>query len=395
MSEQPAQMQRICLVATTPLPLVVFMGPHIKALKKNYDITIVTNGDAGLDSMGSFESLLDERTSYIKLRLVRRVSVFADLLTLIELWRLFRCNKFEIVHSITPKAGLLAMAAGLLAGVPIRIHWLTGQVWVTRNGYRRWVLKNLDRLIVAFSTHLLADSHSQNKFLIQEGVVRPNQVNVFGDGSVCGVDIDRFKPNPISKSKIRNELGIPSTAIMVIYLGRLNPDKGIPELATALLLAMRKCVELHFLLAGPDEGGMQSLVARTLSSVADRVHFIGFTKEPETFMASADFFILPSHREGFGSSVIEAAACGIPSIASQIYGLMDAIVDGKTGLLVPVGDVAGIADAIVKLVTNQDLRLTLGRQALERVRQDFKQERLTDALLDFYIKCLKKSYCEK
>ena len=96
MSEQSAQMQRICLVATTPLPLVVFMGPHIKALKKNYDITIVTNGDAGLDSMGSFESLLDERVSYIKLRLVRRVSVFADLLTLIELWRLFRCNKFQI-----------------------------------------------------------------------------------------------------------------------------------------------------------------------------------------------------------------------------------------------------------------------------------------------------------
>lgn len=381
---------RVCLVATVPMPLVVFMGSHIRALSQLYDITIVTNDSASsLGSADSLTPLLGEQVSYQNMQIAREVSVFADLVSLIVLWRLFRREKFQVVHSITPKAGLLTMIAGLLAGVPVRIHWFTGQVWATRKGSGRWLLKTLDRLLAACSTHLLADSPSQSKFLIQEGVVRPIQVTVLGQGSVCGVDTVRFQPNPVSCSKIREDLGIADTAVVALYLGRLKSDKGIPELASAFLLAAQQCADLHLLLVGPDEAGMQALVAHTLSIVADRVYFVGFTKEPEAFMAAADFFVLPSHREGFGSSVIEAAACGIPTIGSRIYGLTDAIVDGKTGLLVPVGDIAGIADAMIKLAMDRDFRLTLGEQALARVKQDFRQEVLTDALLNYYAICLK------
>ena len=390
MPEQCTQAPRICLVATVPMPLVVFMGPHIRALSQHYDITIVTNGNAGsLGDADSLTPLLGEQVSYQNLQIAREVSVFTDLLVLIVLWRLFRREKFQVVHSITPKAGLLTMIAGLLAGMPVRIHWFTGQVWVTRKGPGRWLLKTLDRLLAACATHLLADSPSQSKFLVREGVVHPIQMTVLRQGSVCGVDTTRFQPNTVSRSKIRANLGITDTAVVALYLGRLNSDKGIPELASAFLLAAQQCADLHLLLVGPDEAGMQALVAHTLSIVADRVHFIGFTKEPEAFMAAADFFVLPSHREGFGSSVIEAAACGIPTIGSRIYGLTDAIVDGETGLLVPVGDISGIADAMIRLAMEQDFRLTLGEQALARVKRDFKQEMLTDALLDFYASCLK------
>jgi len=371
------------------MPLVVFMGPHIRALGRHYDITLVTNGSP--DSLGGLDSLvplLGERVSCRNLPIAREISVLADLSTLIALWRLFRREKFHIVHSITPKAGLLTMIAGLLAGVPVRIHCFTGQVWANRKGRGRWLLKALDRLLAACATHLLADSPSQRKFLVREGVVRPGKVTVLGQGSVCGVDTVRFQPNPVSLSKVRADLGISDTAVVALYLGRLNPDKGIPELASAFLLATQQCVDLHLLLVGPDEAGMQALVADTLSTVADRVHFVGFTTEPEAFMAAANFFVLPSHREGFGSSVIEAAACGIPTIGSRIYGLTDAIVDGVTGLLVPAGDVVGIADAMIRLAMDQDFRFTLGEQALARVKRDFKQELLTDALLNYYTSCL-------
>ena len=389
MTEQCERVPRVCLVATVPMPLIVFMGPHIRALSQHYDITIVTNGGAGFDSADSLSPLLGEHVSYRNLQLAREISVFTDLLALIGLWRLFRREKFQAVHSITPKAGLLTMVAGLLAGVPVRIHWFTGQVWVTRKGSGRWLLKTLDRLLAACSTHLLVDSPSQSKFLIREGVIRQNQVTVLGQGSICGVDTDRFQPNSMSRSKIRENMGIADAAVVALSLGRLKSDKGIPELSSAFLLAAQQHADLHLLLAGPDEEGMRASVAHNLSTVADRIHFAGFTKEPETFMAAADFFILPSHREGFGASVIEAAACGIPTIGSRIYGLTDAIVDGETGLLIPVGDIAGFADAMSKLAMDRDFRLTLGEQALARVKRDFRQKTLTDALLNYYAICLK------
>lgn len=381
--------RRVCLVATVPMPLVVFMGPHIRVLCRHYVITMVTNGS--LDSLGGSDSLvplLGERVSFRHLPIAREISVLADLSTLFSLWRLFRREKFHIVHSITPKAGLLTMIAGLLAGVPIRIHFFTGQVWATRKGFGRWLLKSLDRFLTACATHLLADSPSQRMFLTLEGVVRPGKVTVLGKGSVCGVDTVRFQPNPVSRSMVRADLGISDPAVVALYLGRLNSDKGIPELASAFLLATQQCVNLHLLLVGPDELGMKTLVADTLSTVAGCVHFVGFTNEPEAFMAAANFFVLPSHREGFGSSVIEAAACGIPTIGSRIYGLKDAIVDGVTGLLVPAGDVVGIADAMIRLAMDHDFRFTLGEQALARVKRDFKQELLTDALLNYYKSCL-------
>ena len=385
MSRQSLCNQHVCMISTVPWSFVIFMGPHIRRLGLHYDITIATNGTPGhLGGEDSLSLLLNSQVRYCSLKIVRDVAVFDDLWTLISLWRLFRREKFQVVHSITPKAGLLTMIAGLLAGVPVRMHWFTGQVWATKKGIRRWSLKTLDRVLVACATHLLADSFSQRKFLVQEGVVRPTQVTVLGQGSVCGVDTARFQPNPVSCSKIRAGLNIADTAVVGLYIGRLSVDKGIEELASAFLLAAQQCADLHLLVVGPDEEGMQVLVEKALATVADCVHFVGFTKEPETFMAAANFLIFPSHREGFGTAVIEAAACGIPTIGSRIYGLTDAIVDGETGLLVSVGDIGGLADAMIRLSVDQDFRHTLGRQAFARVKRDFQQAQQTDALLDYY-----------
>jgi glycosyltransferase involved in cell wall biosynthesis len=375
----PSPRRRMCIVATIPTPLNVFMGPHILELSKRFDITLMADGVAT-----EVADLLSEHVRFRPLAISRRIAPLADLAALFELWWLFRRERFDVVHSMMPKSGLLAMLAGALAGLRVRVHWFTGQVWATKRGIERRLLKSMDQLLVACATHLLVDSESQREFLTAQGVVRPDQAIVLCHGSVCGVDAKRFCPNPAARAQIRARMGIPDSSVVALYLGRLNREKGVLELADAFLNASAACPELHLLLVGPDEAGLRAVVAQKLTRVASRGHFVDFTKQPEDFMAAADFFVLPSHREGFGSSVIEAAACGVPAIGTRIYGLTDAIVEGATGLLVPSGDGPALVEAIIRLTKEGTLRLRLGKGALERVKDEFRQEHLVSALGEFY-----------
>lgn len=373
----------VCLVATVPYSLTVFMTPHVKTLSRAYRVTLVANGSAE-----ELSGLLGGSVSFQKVAIARDISIVDDVKAVISLWKLFRHRRFQIVHSITPKGGLLSMIAACVAGVPIRLHWFTGQVWATKSAVSRWLLKTLDRLLVLCATHVLADSPAQRDFLVEEGVLKRSDVVVLGHGSVCGVDTERFRPNSVKGSRIRVAVGIPDDGVVALYLGRLNREKGLVDLAGAFTLAARERADLHLLIVGPDEARVRESVIDTLSEVAGRAHFVDYTSEPEAYMAAADMFVLPSRREGFGSSVIEAAACEVPTIGTSIYGLSDALVDGESGILVPVGDVSALSSAMVRLATNPDERHAMGKAARIRVEQRFKQEHLTAALIDFYQKLL-------
>lgn len=373
----------ICIVATVPYSIAVFMAPHVRAIGRERPVTIVASSCSA-----DVAALLGPAVSFTPIPIARQIAPIRDLRALVALWTLFRRRRFRIVQSITPKAGLLAMIAARLAGVPVRVHWFTGQVWATRTGTARWLLKTMDRVLVACATHVLADSPSQRTFLIEEGVVREGQVEVFGDGSLCGVDTARFRPDAAARARIRRTLGIPADAIVVLYLGRLNEEKGVPDLARAFAEQARAESHLHLLIVGPSEVEMRQSLEASLGDVARRTRFVDFTPEPEAYMAAADIFVLASRREGFGSSVIEAAACGVPAIGTRIYGLSDAIDEGVSGLLVEVGDVDGLSEAIRTLASRSDLRADMGAAARARVQRLFRQEVLTAALLQFHRRIL-------
>lgn len=369
----------IAVVAAVPMSINAFMVPHLKALSATHVFTIVAGCMA--------EELavpMSSRITFAPVAIQRRVTLAGDLRALFSLWRLFRARRFHLVHSITPKAGLLAMVAARLAGVPVRVHWFTGQVWATKTGPGRWLLKALDRVLAACATDLLADSPSQRDFLVREGVVAPGRIEVLGTGSVCGVDTARFRPDVDSRAEVRRAHDIPDTAVVCLYLGRLTRDKGVVELARAFTKSAASDPDLRCLVVGPDEGGMQEVMAQHMGPLASRVRFVGFTSTPERYMAAADLFVIPSYREGFGSSALEAASCGIPAIGSAIYGLSDAIADGQTGVLVPVRDVAALSAAISRMASDHEWRTRLGAQARERALTAFSQEALTRALAAFY-----------
>lgn len=373
-----SQRPKVCFVAAVPISLSAFMAPHIRALAASRDVMLVASrppeGLATVDGPIRFRAV----------NIPRQISLVADLVALVELIRLFRRERFALVQSITPKAGLLAMVAARVAGVPVRIHWFTGQVWATRGGFSRTLLKSADRVTALCATHLLADSRSQRAFLEAEGLVSPGDVTVLGEGSVCGVDVERFRPDPAARAAVRQRLGIPEAAVVALFLGRLTKDKGIPELIEAFGIASAACPALRLLVVGPDEDGMGAMAEQLAAETRARLYLEGVTSRPEMFMAASDLLVLPSHREGFGSTVIEAAACGVPAIGTRIYGLTDAVVDGSTGLLIPVGEVAQLADALVRLTNDHAGRLAMGAAARERVDAHFAQSRLTRALITFH-----------
>lgn len=354
-----------------------FLQQPIRRLSEVYDVHVALNLSPGESLSG-----LDEVVTVWPVAIERKITPWRDLMALWRLFRLFRRHRFRLVHSVTPKAGLLAMLAAFLAGVDIRIHTFTGQVWATRRGIARRVLKGMDRLIALLGTYALVDSASQRQFLLDEGVLGVSRSGVLAEGSISGVDTAQFRPDAEARKRVRGGLGIAEADTVFLFLGRLNRDKGVLDLAAAF--AGMHDESAHLLVVGPDEENIGQRMLELLGPHAGKAHFVGFASRPEEYMAAADVLCLPSYREGFGSVIIEAAAVGVPAIGSRIYGVVDAIREGYSGLLFEARDIGGLCAAMKKLSANRELRLQLGVQARERARNVFSSEKLAAAWLEFY-----------
>lgn len=370
-------MKKICFVATVEFAVTAFLLNHLRALSKIYDVTVVvnTNNPYFLHEQGIHVKVLP-------LAIARDISLISDASCLLQLVKLFYQQGFSSVHSITPKAGILAMLAARVVQVPLRIHTFTGQVWLTKTGFKQKLLKFFDYLIAFFSTHIIVDSHSQREFLLKENVLNPKKSIVFGRGSVCGVELSRFKYSANARLDIRSQLNISADAIVFLFLGRLNLDKGVLDMANAYNRLSTK--SSYVLWVGPDEQNMQAKINSILQNNIANVRFVGHTNMPQDYMSASDILCLPSYREGFGSVVIEAAAIGIPTIASRIYGLTDAVIENETGLLHEPGVIDEIKDCMKEMMRNNVLRLKLGKQAQERAVREFDSKLITQAWVNFY-----------
>ncbi len=372
--------RKICLVATVPVTVKAFLLPHIKKLVPEYDVTVVTN----CSKKEFLDMGLPENVRCKSIPFVRKPHPGYDAVCLVELCFFFWKNSFNIVHSFMPKTGLLSMTAARLAKIPLRIHTFTGQVWVTRKGPARWLLKMGDRFIASQACFALTDSRSQRSFLLKERVIKPSSSTVLLKGSISGVNAQRFFPDRKMRTRIRKDFFIAQKDVVFLFLGRLKQDKGILELGKAFARLQQTRKNIHLLIAGSDE---ESLQAHPLFNRMQNVYFVGHTQMPEQYMNAADIFCLPSRREGFGSVILEAACVGIPVVASRIYGITDAVVEGKTGLLHTPGDVNDLCRCMKIFLENPGLRLTMGAAARHRAVADFSEDSVTDALLHFYRWC--------
>lgn len=372
--------KKVCFVATLEMSIRAFLVDHMVLLQDEFELCVVCS----TDNPGFLEPY-GIRARVIPVPIPRSISPRNDVKALFALFTIFRQERFDIVHSIMPKSGLLAMTAAFAARVPTRVHTFTGQVWKNLRGLRRFVLKTMDRVLVACATDILVDSPSQREFLIAQGIVGRGESAVIANGSMCGVDPRRFRFDEGARRALRQEWDIGPDETVFFFLGRLNRDKGILDLARAFAaLRATHGVKAHLVLAGPDEENVKEEVLEICSRCAERVHVPGPTNTPERLMSASDVLCLPSHREGFGLVVIEAAAVGIPSIGSRIYGITDAIEEGLTGFLFEMGSHHDLMLKMTKLSEDPSLARRMGERARDFALAGFSREKVTAAMFEYY-----------
>jgi len=377
-------MKKLCYVATIPAVVHAFLRMHIQMAADDYHVTVVCSE---VD-----KKLLDGiKANFIFLPIERKPSFLRDVLVLFQLYNLFRREHFDIVHSIMPKTGMLAMLASWFAAVPVRIHMFTGQVWATKLGLARVFLKWSDKLIASLATCVLTDSRSQQDFLLQERILRAEKVNVIGAGSICGVDPFKFHPDIGIRQKVRGDLGIDSESVVILYVGRMCREKGVLDLVAAFTEVVKRNPTAVLLLVGSEEDVSYSYIQEICHVDQGRLHYVSFTATPEIYMCASDILCLPSYREGFGMSIIEAAACGLPAVASRIYGITDAVADGETGLLFPAGDVSALTRSLMDLIMRTDRRQKMGGAAYARTLELFSSEKITREMVILYNKLSEES----
>ena len=330
---------------------------------------------------------------FISVGIKQNVAPFSDFVSLLRLWRLFRQLRPVIVDSHMSKAGLLGSLAGWLARVPIRIYHNHGMALLSSRGCKHLLLRVTELVACRCATEVIFVSPSNMEDAINIGICPEKKAVVLGPGTICGVDTNKFDPQKASPhgAKLRQEAGIPEESWLVGFVGRIIPHKGVETVIEAwrLLLPDIRSRGNLCIFGAPEHWRMQDLVEQAASEPELHVKYMGYSSDMPAWYSTMTLLVQPSWHEGWGYNVLEAACFGVPAVGTRISATVDAILDGKTGLLVPVKDPQMMADAITRLLKNGDLRRRLGQAARERTINEFSHEKICPLLTEEYQRLLR------
>ncbi len=376
--------KRLLHVTTVPMTLRFLRGQVGFMKKLGFEVQIATSPGDELDAFGNEEQV---RTHAIPME--RRIAPLSDVVSLVKLWREIRDTNPEIVHSHTPKGGLLGMCAAALAGVPVRCYHLRGLPMMSATGAKRELLRWCERLSCTLADEVFCVSHSLRDLAIAEGVCNPAKIQVLAGGSGNGVDSEgQYNPETYAadaRSVTRESLGIPNDALVIGFVGRLVRDKGIVELAGAWTQLREAHPKAHLLLIGPRERA--DAVPDDILAQLDadsRVTTLGIVPSAAPYYPVMDLVVLPTYREGFPNVLLEAASMALPVVATEVPGCVDAVEDGVTGTLVPAQDADQLAAAMNTYLSSLRLRKAHGKNGRDRVMKYFAQEQIWIALSEEY-----------
>jgi glycosyltransferase involved in cell wall biosynthesis len=383
-----ANRPRLVLAVNSSIAVGFLQGQPEYFQNSGFDVTILCPEKRS----GEWEVARPENVRVLEVPMERKISPLQDLRSTWYLWGILRALRPTVTNVGTPKAGLLGGFAAWLTRVPCRFYTLHGLRFETTEGLKRKLLIFAERLACRFAHRVVCVSHSVREKAIACGLVDQRQAVVFGAGSCNGVDVSRFAPTPERlrrAAELRSQFRIPAPAPVALFVGRLTRDKGICELQQAFLQIENRFPQLRLLLVGTfeDDDPLPEEIRKCLES-HERIILAGPVNDPAPYYALADFLILPSHREGLPTVVLEGHAAGKPVIGAAATGIVDLLVDGQTGLLFPVGDAPALAEAMATIVEDKLLAGKLARAGQEQVKRKFRQEVIWSALRREYLKVL-------
>ena len=364
---------KIIRAATVSLSIDFFHDIMVKMRAQGYTMIALTSPGEELARLQT-----EEGFRIVELPMARHISVWKDLKALLLLIKVFRKEKPMVVHSITPKAGLLCMMASWVARVPYRIHTFTGLVWPTATGITKRILMTTDWMTCACATHIIPEGEGVKEDLQRYITSKP--MRVLGYGNLLGVDMERF--NPYRFEKYCSDLFI------FLFVGRIVGDKGINELVWAFARLQERHPGARLRLVGDYEPTLDPLKSQTQKMInsIDAIEVKGSLYGDDLIRAysDADCFVMPSYREGFPNSVLEAGAMGLPQIVTDINGSREIISNEENGLIVPSKNEEALYDAMERILTDEQLRMSLKANASNMIANRFERSFVQQCQLDFY-----------
>jgi len=372
-------MKKLFRISTVPMSLNILLKGQLRFLDQHFDVTAISGSGQDLDEVQEREGV-----KVHSIQIQRQISPVKDLVSLVKLYHYFRKEKPDIIHSITPKAGLLSMMAGKLAGVPVRIHTFTGLVFPYKEGLFQKILIMMDKVLCSCATNIYPEGKGVKDDL-KKFKITDKPLTIIGNGNVNGIDLSHFDPKLYledEKSKLKKDLNISNDDFVFVFVGRLVKDKGINELISAFKKLSAQNVKL--LLVGPYESDLDPLEESTLSEINHNKNIItvGFQKDVRPYFAISDALVFPSYREGFPNVVLQSLAMGLPAIVSDINGCNEIITNQENGVIVPPKSESSILEAIL-LLLDQTLYDKLQPNARMSVMK-YRQEHIWELLKENY-----------
>ena len=376
--------KKIIRITTVPISLEKLLSGQLQFMSSFYDVIAVSSEKENLERLGKMQGL-----DIFPLEMTRKITPIKDAFAVIKLYFFLKKTKPFIVHSHTPKAGIVGMLAAKLAGVPHRLHTVAGLPLMEVIGTKRKVLDIVEKFTYSCATMVYPNSMGLKNIILDHNFCHSKKLKVLANGSSNGIDTSFFNPELYSeeqKIELRNQLGIQTDDFVFIFVGRLVKDKGINEMVAAFEHVQKENTKVKLLLIGDYENDLDPLNSQTVESINNNPSIIaaGFKNDVRPYLSVANVLVFPSYREGFPNVVMQAGAMGLPSIVSNINGCNEIIIEKENGLIIPVKDEMAILSAMKTVVANSSLTTKMKENSRKMIVSRYEQKVVWEAILSEY-----------
>lgn len=378
-------MQKLVRITTIPLSLEKLLEGQLTYMDKHYEVIAIAAEKERLEQYGKSNGV---RTFWVEM--TRKITPLQDLKAVVKLYKFFKKERPLIVHTHTPKAGIVGMLAGKLAGVPIRLHTVAGLPLIETSGFKRKILDLVETFTYKLSTRVYPNSLELKKLILKLGYAKRNKLKVLGKGSSNGIDTNYFDPSNFIKKKeklrYKKELGIPEEDFVFVFVGRLVSEKGINELVTAFSQLYSSHQNISLLLVGPFEQKLDPLDNTVFKIIKShpKIFTTGYQEDVRSYFSISDVLTFPSYREGFPNVVMQANAMGLPAIVTNINGCNEIIRDGINGKIIPVKNIKDLKANMEELLLDTSLRSKLAQNARKLIQDNYERRKFWAILLKEY-----------